>query len=56
MVNLMKEIQRLEKSGMTLADVKKNIKDNKNYYPKRFGIDFYHTYPEDIELLAEMGI
>ncbi|WP_281165200.1 glycoside hydrolase family 1 protein [Liquorilactobacillus sicerae] len=49
------EIQRLEKSGMTLADVKKNIKDNKNYYPKRYGIDFYHTYPEDIKLLSEMG-
>lgn len=25
-------------------------------YPKRRGIDFYHTYPEDIALLAEMGI
>lgn len=24
-------------------------------YPKRWGIDFYHTYKEDIALLAEMG-
>jgi 6-phospho-beta-glucosidase len=25
------------------------------YYPNHKGIDFYHTYPEDIALLAEMG-
>lgn len=25
------------------------------YYPKRWGIDFYHRYKEDIALLAEMG-
>ncbi len=24
-------------------------------YPKRWGIDFYHTYKEDIRLMAEMG-
>lgn len=24
-------------------------------YPKRWGIDFYHTYKEDIALMAEMG-
>lgn len=24
-------------------------------YPKRWGIDFYHTYKEDIRLFAEMG-
>ncbi len=27
-----------------------------NYYPKRFGIDFYHTYKEDLKLLKELGI
>lgn len=25
------------------------------YYPKRRGIDFYHRFPEDIALFAEMG-
>lgn len=25
-------------------------------YPKRFGIDFFHTYPQDIALMAEMGL
>ncbi len=26
-----------------------------NYYPNHEGIDFYHRYPEDIKLMAEMG-
>ena len=25
------------------------------YYPNHTGIDFYHTYKEDIALMAEMG-
>jgi 6-phospho-beta-glucosidase len=27
----------------------------KGVFPKRWGIDFYHRYPEDIALFAEMG-
>lgn len=27
-----------------------------NYYPKRKGIDFYHTYKEDLNYLKEMGL
>lgn len=49
------EIQRLEKNGMTVAQVKDGIENSKGYYPKRFGIDFYHTYSDDIKLLSEMG-
>lgn len=26
------------------------------YYPNRRGIDFYHTYKQDLALLAEMGM
>lgn len=26
------------------------------YYPKQFGIDFYHTYPQDLKLMADMGL
>ncbi|AXK51634.1 glycoside hydrolase family 1 protein [Spiroplasma alleghenense] len=26
------------------------------YFPKRHGIDFYHTYKEDIKLIADLGI
>ena len=25
-------------------------------FPKRYGIDFYHTYPEDLKLLAGLGL
>ncbi|AIG26483.1 glycoside hydrolase family 1 protein [Brevibacillus laterosporus] len=42
-------------SDMTLAKVKEAIEDKVGYYPKRHGIDFYHTYKEDLQLLAEMG-
>lgn len=49
------EIQRIEKEGMTVAQVEKNAKDTKDYYPKRYGIDFYHTYKEDLKRLADAG-
>ncbi|MET0955599.1 MAG: family 1 glycosylhydrolase, partial [Cryobacterium sp.] len=29
--------------------------DDVQFYPKRRGIDFYHRYPEDLALFAEMG-
>lgn len=31
-------------------------RDNRFYYPKRFGVDFYHNYEEDIKMMAEMGL
>lgn len=49
------EIQKLQKDGMTLAELKRNTTDQERYFPKRFGIDFYHTYQSDLDLLAEMG-
>lgn len=49
------EIQRIETEGMTLEEVKKCMTDTNKYFPKRYGIDFYHTYKDDIDLLAEMG-
>ncbi|VDG26322.1 glycoside hydrolase family 1 protein [Lactiplantibacillus mudanjiangensis] len=49
------KIQELETQGMTLDQVKANQHDTTNYYPKRYGIDFYNTYPEDLKLLAKMG-
>ena len=30
-------------------------KDTSKYYPRRKGIDFYHTYKEDLALMKEMG-
>lgn len=49
------KIQELESRGMTLEQVKKGIIDKIGYYPKRFGIDFYHTYCADLKLLADAG-
>lgn len=37
-----------------LEHILKNEKDF--YFPKRTGIDFYHTYKEDIKLLSELNI
>lgn len=36
--------------------IEKGITDTTNIYPKRFGIDFYHTYESDLDLFEEMGM
>ncbi|MCT4456187.1 glycosyl hydrolase family protein [Lactiplantibacillus paraplantarum] len=42
--------------GVTMSDIEQAIQDtDTKYYPKRRGIDFYHRYPEDLELFHEMG-
>lgn len=40
---------------MTTQRVLDALEDVEGLYPKRYGIDFYHHYKEDIALLAEMG-
>lgn len=41
----------------TIDNVKESFVLDKNlYYPKQLGIDFYHRYKEDIDLMAEMGL
>lgn len=45
----------LTENGGTLESVKKRMLDTENYYPKRFGNDFYHKYKEDLALMKEMG-
>ena len=42
-------------SSMTTKEILDNIDDKKHVYPKRWGIDFYHTYREDLKLIAGMG-
>ena len=37
-------------------DIEFALQDKEGYYPKRYGIDFYHTYKEDLKLLAGMGL
>lgn len=54
-----KDINRahIEKEGGgTLPSIKEAMLDKDGYYPKRHGIDFYHTYKEDLKLLKELGL
>lgn len=56
-----KHIDRLKSdtknNEFTLENIKFRMNDTeKYYYPKRNGIDFYHTYKEDLKLLAGMGL
>lgn len=44
-----------KKGGGTLAQIKAAMNDKEGYYPKRYGIDFYHTYKSDLALFKEMG-
>lgn len=44
-----------KEGGGSLEDIKRYAKDSENLYPKRWGIDFYHRYKEDLALLKEMG-
>ena len=45
-----------KEGGGTLAEIKTLIQDTESYFPKRHGIDFYHTYKEDLALLKELGL
>lgn len=41
---------------ITSEEIKHALNDKELYYPRRYAIDFYHTYKEDLKLLREMGI
>ncbi len=45
----------VKEGGGDLEKIKFALDDKEGYYPKRFGIDFYHTYKEDLAYLKEMG-
>lgn len=45
-----------QEGGGTLAYIKAAAADTKGYYPKRHGIDFYHTYKDDLALMKELGL
>lgn len=40
----------------TTAHVKELLASTDKVFPKRWGIDFYHTYRQDLALLAELGL
>ncbi len=41
---------------MTTEVVRQAMEDKQGIYPKRWGIDFYHTFKEDLKLLKGLGI
>lgn len=43
-----------EGSG-TLQGIKNKLNNDDLYFPKRYGIDFYNTFPQDLALMKEMG-
>lgn len=50
------DIKKKSNKEITTDAIQKAIEDKVNYYPKRHGIDFYHTYKEDLQMLADLGI
>lgn len=48
--------EKRSNNEMTTTYIKELLQDTERMFPKRYGIDFYHTYPEDIRLLAGLGI
>ena len=44
-----------KEGGDTLEGIRYALNDREGYYPKRYGIDFYHTYKEDLAFMKEMG-
>ena len=47
-----------KKSNMEVTTdyIKEALASKDRIFPKRWGIDFYHTYKEDLKLLAELGL
>lgn len=41
---------------MTSEQARFHMEDTEGRYPKRDGIDFYHTYEDDLRMLAETGM
>ncbi len=41
---------------ITTQDILESMEDKEGIYPKKWGIDFYHTYKEDLKLLKGLGI
>ncbi|MGX2944491.1 glycoside hydrolase family 1 protein [Enterococcus alishanensis] len=56
-MELPKEYSRKGSFGenVTREEIERALSDKTGNYPRRRGIDFYHTYSDDLELMAEMG-
>lgn len=49
-------LEKRSNKEMTAEKVEELLNDNTAVFPKRKGIDFYHTYKEDLKLLAGLNI
>nr|WP_289855593.1 family 1 glycosylhydrolase [Enterococcus faecalis] len=50
------DIKKKGNKEISTADIEAALNDKEGIYPKRTGIDFYHTFEEDLALLAETGM
>ncbi|MDT2755858.1 family 1 glycosylhydrolase [Enterococcus asini] len=50
------DIKKKSNKEISTQDIEFAIQDKEGRYPKRDGIDFYHTYREDLKLLSETGM
>ncbi|MBP1045607.1 family 1 glycosylhydrolase [Enterococcus sp. BWM-S5] len=50
------DIRKKGNKEIALEDIEFAVNDEEGIYPKREGIDFYHTFKEDLKLLAGTGM
>lgn len=50
------DLKKKSNKETTTESIAFALNDSEGYYPKRYGIDFYHTYQDDLKLLAETGM
>lgn len=50
------DLKKKSNKEITTKDIEFALNDKEGYYPKRYGIDFYHTFKEDLKLLAGTGM
>ena len=50
------DVKKKSNKELSVKEIEEAIHDKTGCYPKRWGIDFYHTYKEDLALLAGMGL
>ncbi|MDR3757493.1 MULTISPECIES: family 1 glycosylhydrolase [Enterocloster] len=58
-INEFRDDIAIEKKGneeLTRAYIKEAVDSKEKVFPKRHGIDFYHTYKEDLKLLSGLGL
>jgi 6-phospho-beta-glucosidase len=49
-------LEKRSNTDISSGDISFAMNDTEGIYPKRRGIDFYHTYKEDLKLLAGTGM